>query len=176
MGWKCTDCGEEHAGWPKSFGWKVPADYFVLQGEERNEYVEESETLARIADRKHYIRCCLELPFVSEADGSLSFHLWIGVSKRNFEWYKRYRAGEFPDLRVPRLPGYFCAFLPGFGEDGLWSEVWFHVDPDDPLPRVEIDDPANPMDSAQRHGIDHSYWRTVVETLAPSSLQGEPGQ
>lgn len=86
MSYICQTCGKEHTGTPRDIGFRRPAEYFTLPGDERGSRCKITEDWCVIDDRRFFIRGVLLVPILEEPD-HFAWGVWAEVSQQDFETY-----------------------------------------------------------------------------------------
>ena len=149
MKFKCACCAEEIDGIP-TFGWDYPLHYLDVPENKREEDIFLTEDLCVIADKRFYIRGCLEIPVIGHEDPFI-WGVWVSLSEDNFY--------EFQDLlgkekrsRYGPYPGWLSAHLRMYPDtENLKTMV--HIRDDANRPYIEVEKNNHPLANEQESGI-----------------------
>lgn len=164
MKFKCGICNEEHSGLPPVLEFLLPHQYrWFLFPWNRKKLHKINENACHYANRKHYIRGEIILPF-SNSDQAISFFVWLRVSKLNFESYLEFRANENEEDPPELLPAFLSNLVPEY-ESEYCKPVWFSIERGNPIVSVTMYYDESPLSLAMKNGLPESYKHTLAEVL-----------
>lgn len=81
QGYKCSTCGEFHAGLPLSYGSPALVPYFHIPEAEMEDRVLLSSDQCIIDNEHFFVLGRLEIPVLDGEEGLFSWNVWVSLSE-----------------------------------------------------------------------------------------------
>jgi hypothetical protein len=162
---KCSQCGQEHEGFP-ALAYDKPVDFYRVPEGERPRRVKWTPDLCVIDKKQFIIRAVLQLPIL-DYDGTLDFGIWVEVAQKDFERYLKI----WKDLDVshePPVAGTLSGGIKMYPESHHLAVFARHVARKRPL--ITVISEQHPLGYDQRHGITLDRATEIVHILLPNGV------
>ena len=158
----CSICGNEHAGLPTDWAFKLPDEVWDIPEPKRSEVARFNNDLCEWGDRR-FIRAVLEIPFADE----YGFFGWGAWAEVDLPTYERYYALYEEDGSSESLKqGSLANELPAYAESTLRHPVFiqFRDATKRPLLSLAADDTSE-FAAEQRQGIDAPRYHEILDAI-----------
>lgn len=162
----CGTCGQEHAGLPLDFGFRLPDEVHGLGYLDRYLRSRSNADLCTLDEGRYFLRAVLPLALI-ESDEEFCWGVWVEVSRRCHDVYL---SGFHSDLRKQRsLSGRLANSVPGYdGTLGLKVAVQFGDEGSRPCLSFPAD-VQHALAHEQRQGISHKRHHSILEAVELST-------
>ena len=146
---KCRSCDEWHEGMPH-IAMMAPSYYYGVPLADRDTRSRLTSDVCIIDDIYFFVRGCLELPVLGEADPFV-WGVWVSLSKESFRQY----TDHFDDAKQSHIGPFFAwlaSELPLYPSTQLLKTL-LHLRDDGIRPRIELESTDHPLSVEQRTGI-----------------------
>jgi hypothetical protein len=161
---RCTFCGSDHEGPPRSYGFEAPTPYHLVPESERTGRVELGEETCTLVDalggQHYFVRGNVEIPILGESEPFV-WNLWVSLSEKNF-----HRAlDRWEDPRRVEEPAYFgwlSTRIPLYPET-LNLKTNVHTRPLGVRPSIVLEPTEHPLAVEQHRGITLERVQEIAE-------------
>ncbi|HTD25139.1 MAG TPA: DUF2199 domain-containing protein [Terriglobales bacterium] len=165
-GWKCSTCGQSHAGIPLSFAADFPDMYANMKREERDVRAQIGSDQCIIDGEWFFIRGCLEIPIIS-SDEIFLWGLWASVREEVYDEIGECWTLEGREKTHGPFKGRLNNSLRMYPET-LNLKLEIALQPVGARPLFKVEETGHPLGAEQRDGIT----RTRAMELAALLLHG----
>ncbi len=140
---RCSSCGQEHAGLPLSFAANYPDPYANLSAEARELHAIVSSDQCIIDQQEFYIRGCLEIPVIGTGEVFM-WGLWARISEVAFDEISDHWESEGRETMIGPYKGRLANSLSIY-PDTLNQLLEVRILPVGSRPLFLLEEPNNPL-------------------------------
>ena len=148
---RCSSCGQDHAGLPLSFAADYPDPYANLSAEAREVRAVVGSDQCIIAEQEFYIRGCLEVP-ITDTGEIFIWGLWARIKESDFDEISDHWESEGREKVIGPYKGRLANALSIYS-DTLNQRLEVRISPLGARPLFILDDPGSLLYSEQHTGI-----------------------
>lgn len=148
--------------WGPPHGFDVPAIYYTIPGEERDERCDLTSDLCVVDEKHFFIRGCLEIPIL-DGGGPFVWGVWASLSQENFKRVVQLWETEGREVEPPYF-GWLSTSIPLYPET-LSLKTHVHTRPVGQRPFIELEPTDHPLAVEQRQGITMARVREIAAAL-----------
>ncbi len=151
ISFRCSSCGQEHAGLPLSFAADYPDPYANLSAEARELRASASSDQVIIDQQEFYIRGCLEIPVVGIGEVFL-WGLWARISEAAFDEISDHWESKGRETVIGPYKGRLANSLSIYPET-LNQRLEVRISPVGSRPLFTLEEAGSPLYIEQRSGL-----------------------
>src|SRR6185437_900585 len=148
---RCSSCGQEHAGLPLSFAADYPDPYANLSAEARELRAIAGSYQCIIDQQEFYIRGCLEIPVIGTGEVFM-WGLWARISEAAFEEISDHWESQGREAMIGPYKGRLANSLSIY-PDTLNQRLEVRISPVGSRPLFILEEAGNALCIEQRAGL-----------------------
>lgn len=162
-GYVCRCCGQYHDELPMSYGSVVPAYYYTIPEDEREDRIDLTDDVCVIDDEYFFIRGRIEIP-VLDGEGPFVWDVWVSLSESNFDKTIDYWEFEGREHELEPMFGWLSTSLPCY-PNTLNLKTMVYTREVGFKPFIELEPTDHPLAVEQREGIGMKRIQEIAEEL-----------